>query len=63
MKLGHTHPSTRARAASVLAIAYAGAHTTRGLTAADLPKIEPVMANVEDAIVHYGKSTGSSATR
>jgi hypothetical protein len=32
---------------SALAIAYAGAGTTRGLTAADLPRIEPFMAEVE----------------
>ncbi len=42
----------------MLAIAYAGANSTRGLTAADLPKVEKYMAQVEDSIVHYGKSTG-----
>src|SRR5262245_31549517 len=59
VKLGHTRPEDSSSGLlSALAIAYAGAHTTRGLTAADLPKIEPYMASVEDAIVHYGKSTG-----
>lgn len=59
MKLGHTHPEySNSGLLSVLAIAYAGAKTTRGLTAADLPKVERFMADVEDSIVHYGKSTG-----
>ncbi len=59
MKLGHTHPEySSSGLLSVLAIAYAGAKTTRGLTAEDLPKVEPFMADIEDAIVHYGKSTG-----
>jgi Ca-activated chloride channel family protein len=59
MKLGHTHPEySSSGLLTALAIAYAGAHTTRGLTAAELPKVEPFMAAVEDAIVHYGKSTG-----
>ena len=59
MKLGHTHPEySSSGLLSALAIAYAGARTTRGLTAAVLPKVEPFMADVEDAIVHYGKSTG-----
>ena len=59
MKLGHTHPEySNSGLLSALAIAYAGAKTTRGLTAAALPAVEPFMAGVEDAIVHYGTSTG-----
>lgn len=59
LKLGHTHPEySNSGLLSALAIAYAGAQTTRGLTAADLPKIEKYMTQVEDSIVHYGKSTG-----
>jgi Ca-activated chloride channel family protein len=59
MKLGHTHPEySSSGLLSVLAIAYAGTRTTRGLSAAALPAVEPFMAEVEDAIVHYGKSTG-----
>ncbi|HEX3479849.1 MAG TPA: VWA domain-containing protein [Kofleriaceae bacterium] len=59
MKLGHTHPEySNSGLLSALAIAYAGARTTRGLTAAALPAVEPFMAGVEDAIVHYGTSTG-----
>lgn len=64
MKLGHTHPEySNSGLLSVLAIAYAGAGSTRGITAADLPKIEPFMAQVEDSIVHYGKSTGFFADK
>jgi Ca-activated chloride channel family protein len=59
MKLGHTHPEySSSGLLAALAIAYAGAKTTRGLTAVDLPKVERFMADVQDAIVHYGKSTG-----
>jgi Ca-activated chloride channel family protein len=59
LKLGHTQPEySNSGLLSVLAIAYAGAKTTRGLTAADLPKVEKYMEQVEDSIVHYGKSTG-----
>ncbi len=59
MKLGHTHPEySNSGLLSVLAIAYAGAKSTRGLTAAELPKVEKFMTSVEDSIVHYGKSTG-----
>jgi Ca-activated chloride channel family protein len=64
MKLGHTHPEySNSGLLSVLAIAYAGAGSTRGLSAADIPKIEKYMASVEDAIVHYGKSTGFFADK
>lgn len=64
LKLGHTHPEySNSGLLSVLAIAYAGAKTTRGLTAADLPKVEKYMAAVEDSIVHYGKSTGFFADK
>ncbi len=64
MKLGHTNPEySNSGLLSVLAIAYAGAGTTRGLGVADIPKIEPFMTSVEDAIVHYGKSTGFFADK
>ncbi len=64
MKLGHTHPEhSSSGLLSAVAIAHAGARTTRGLTAADIPKLEPFMAGVEDAIVHYGKSTGFFADK
>jgi Ca-activated chloride channel family protein len=64
LKLGHTQPEQSSSGLlSVLAIAYAGAHATRGLAAADVPRIEPFLAGVEDAIVHYGKSTGFFADK
>jgi Ca-activated chloride channel homolog len=64
LKLGHTHPEySNSGLLSVLAIAYAGAETTRGIKAADFPKIEKYMAKVEDSIVHYGKSTGFFADK
>lgn len=64
LKLGHTHPEySNSGLLSVLAIAYAGAKTTRGLTATDLPKVERYMTQVEDSIVHYGKSTGFFADK
>ncbi len=64
LKLGHTQPEySNSGLLSVLAIAYAGAQTTRGLTVADLPKVEKYMAQVEDSIVHYGKSTGFFADK
>ncbi len=64
MKLGHTRPEdSNSGLLSVLAIAYAGSGTTRGLTAAALPKIAPYLGSVEDAIVHYGTSTGFFADK
>ncbi len=64
MKLGHTHPELSSSGVlSALAIAYAGAKSTRGLTPADLPAVEPFMGDVEDAIVHYGSSTGFFADK
>ncbi len=45
---------------AILAEAYAGAKKTRGLTATDLDKKETVgkLSEIEQTIVHYGKSTG-----
>ncbi|MBA3502515.1 MAG: VWA domain-containing protein [Deltaproteobacteria bacterium] len=64
MKLGHTHPAySNSGLLTILAIAYGGAKTTRGLTVNDLTKVEPFIAKVEDAIVHYGKSTGFFADK
>lgn len=64
MKLGHTHPEySSSGLLSALAIAYAGAHATRGLTPEAIAKVDGFMAGVEDAIVHYGKSTGFFADK
>ncbi|MEP7124034.1 MAG: VWA domain-containing protein [Byssovorax sp.] len=60
-KLGHTHPEySNSGLQAILAEAYAGAKKTRGLTAADLDKKETVgkLVEIEQTIVHYGKSTG-----
>jgi Ca-activated chloride channel homolog len=60
-KLGHTHPEySNSGLLAVLAEAFAAAGKTRGLTRADLeaPKTRAYIHSIEDAIVHYGKSTG-----
>ncbi|MCC6553685.1 MAG: VWA domain-containing protein [Polyangiaceae bacterium] len=60
-KLGHTHPEySSSGLLAVLAEAYAGAKKTRGLTAADLDAKATVerLREIEQTIVHYGKSTG-----
>ncbi len=60
-KLGHTHPEySNSGLQAILAEAYAGAKKTRGLTAADLDKKDTVakLTEIEQTIVHYGKSTG-----
>jgi Ca-activated chloride channel family protein len=65
-KLGHTQPEySNSGLLAVLAVAYAGKGTTRGLTAADLdlPAVQAEIAAVERPIVHYGKSTGFFAEK
>jgi Ca-activated chloride channel homolog len=60
-KLGHTNPEySNSGLLAVLAEAYAGAGKTRGLERADLDaaKTRAYIKSIEDAIVHYGKSTG-----
>lgn len=60
-KLGHTHPEySNSGLLAVLAEGYAAAGKTRDLTREDLasPKTRAYMKSIEDAIVHYGKSTG-----
>ncbi|MCE9572376.1 MAG: VWA domain-containing protein [Deltaproteobacteria bacterium] len=59
-KLGHTHPEfSNSGLLAVLAEAYAGAKKTRGLDRADLDSAttKAFIADVEQAIVHYGQST------
>lgn len=65
-KLGHTHPEySNSGLLAVLAEAFAGAGKQRDLTAADLdqPKTQAFLAAVEEAVVHYGKSTGFFADK
>jgi Ca-activated chloride channel family protein len=60
-KLGHTQPElSNSGLLAVLAEAYAGAGKTRGLGAEDVAdkKTRAYLASIENAIVHYGKSTG-----
>jgi Ca-activated chloride channel family protein len=60
-KLGHTHPEySNSGLLAVLAEAFAGAGKTRDLTREDLAsaKTRAYIHSIEDAIVHYGKSTG-----
>jgi Ca-activated chloride channel family protein len=59
-KLGHTHPEfSNSGLLAVLAEAYAGAGKTRELTRADLDAkpTQEYLGAVENAVVHYGKST------
>jgi len=65
-KLGHTHPEfSNSGLLSILAEAYAGAHKTRALSAADVdaPATRELVTRVEQTIVHYGKSTGFFADK
>ena len=65
-KLGHTHPEySSSGLLSVLAEAYAGAKKTRGLTTADVEAkaTRAFLAQVEQSVVHYGKSTGFFAEK
>jgi Ca-activated chloride channel family protein len=60
-KLGHTHPEfSNSGLLAVLAEAYAGAGKQRGLERADLDAkaTQTYLGDIENAVVHYGKSTG-----
>jgi Ca-activated chloride channel family protein len=60
-KLGHTHPEfSNSGLLAVLAETYAGAGKQRGLTRADLDNkvTQTYLGDIENAVVHYGKSTG-----
>src|SRR5688572_7084951 len=59
-KLGHTHPEfSNSGLLAVLAEAYAGAGKQRGLTRddLDLKATQTYLGAIENAVVHYGKST------
>ena len=65
-KLGHTHPEySNSGLLAVLAEAYAATQKRRGLDKKDLaaPKTKKMIAGIEEAIVHYGKSTGLFADK
>lgn len=60
-KFGHTHPDySNSGFISVIAEAYAGAGKVRGLTPEDMqdPEVIQFMTDVENSIIHYGRSTG-----
>ncbi len=60
-KFGHTHPEySNSGLISILAEAYAGAGKARDLSLDDLndPKVGAYLSEVEQSIVHYGRSTG-----
>lgn len=75
LKLGHTSPElstsgllsvlAMAAAAKTAQAAQAGAAPLRTLTAADLaePAVKKFLGEVQDAVVHYGKSTGFFADK
>jgi Ca-activated chloride channel family protein len=59
-KLGHTHPEfSNSGLLAVLAEAYAGAGKVRELSRADLEgkQVRDYLGAIENAVVHYGKST------
>mgnify|MGYP000169455662 CR=1 FL=1 len=60
-RFGHTHPEySNSGLISLLAETYAGAGKTAGLELADLdrPEVGAYVAGIEQAVVHYGSSTG-----
>lgn len=61
VQFGHTHPDySNSGVATIIAISYAAAGKTRGLTVADVqnPQTAEFMRNIESGIIHYGESTG-----
>ncbi|MGJ8655772.1 MAG: extracellular solute-binding protein [Akkermansiaceae bacterium] len=60
-RFGHTHPDfSNSGLISLIAEVYAGADKQRGLTVEDVkdPKVGNYLEEIEQAVVHYGKSTG-----
>jgi Ca-activated chloride channel family protein len=65
-KFGHTHPNfSNSGLVATIAQAYAGADKQRGLNSEDLSDtaVHEFMAEVQNSIIHYGKSTGFFANR
>ena len=64
-QFGHTHPDySNSGLATIVGLAYAGAGKTSGLTVADAqaPATAKLINDVEQAVIHYGSSTGFFAT-
>jgi len=60
-KFGHTHPDySNSGLISLLAEVYAGANKLAGLSVADIqqPKVAEYLNEIEQSVVHYGRSTG-----
>lgn len=60
-KFGHTHPeSSNSGLISLFAEVYAGAGKVAGLTVQDVarPEVAEYLRGIEQAVVHYGSSTG-----
>ncbi len=60
-KFGHTHPDySNSGLIALFAEVYAGADKVAGLTTEDVrnPKTAEYLHNIEQAVVHYGRSTG-----
>ena len=60
-QFGHTHPEfSNSGLIAVLAEVYAGANKVGGLGAQDLqrPEVQDFVRGIENAVVHYGESTG-----
>ncbi|HEY1012069.1 MAG TPA: VWA domain-containing protein [Herpetosiphonaceae bacterium] len=65
-QFGHTHPDySNSGLATIIALAYAGAKKTEGLSAADVqgPGAAALISGVEQSVIHYGASTGFFATK
>ncbi len=61
VQLGHTHPDySNSGITTIIALSYAAAGKTRGLTVADVQSAQSVafMRNFQSGIIHYGESTG-----
>ena len=61
IQFGHTHPDySNSGVAAIIAIGYAAAGKTRGLTVADVqnPQVARFMQNIQSGVIHYGESTG-----
>lgn len=61
IQFGHTHPDySNSGISTIIAITYAAAGKTRGLTVADAqdPRTAELMRKVQSGVIHYGESTG-----
>ncbi len=64
-QFGHTHPDySNSGLATIVALAYAGANKTSGLTIADAQSAATadLIGSVEQSVIHYGSSTGFFAS-